>query len=976
MKVSFDYLLKSFIIFVLMVLSIVGITFGSIKTAELTPKGRFYNGDINTTIYFSPYELKTDENQNNGVQLNQTFDFSQPRNAEQTELIPQQAWTNLANSYSQKLFALGFSEINVAFNDNIPLPANNQVDRSWLNSNNTLPALVISVNKTLEKTPNERERIFDERLKRTIQTTLNNQYNLTLETTDGYVLLDNNEIIKDSIRVIQPSASSTNSGLSFEVKLKNNQKFSSNSDNSNQVLDYFVNLIPKSSDYFTSNGQGSVEDIRNRLFVSNNTTDVLGNRNLVLWNDKLGALNYVRNIFNVVQNSNQWFALNNTEQALWNFLHATGGYEPSANVKNLVAPFKSAQDIQLNDLYYIYAEPKAYVAAAADAKDKPEEITTPQGSRNPRSSTPTDFSGLFSPFILYELRTTNVDGSESQLLNSLFPTNITINNNGDAVLSLTQRLNSSATYMNFDYNQANSLATLIRESSPNNTFYVVDNSSTINQPLVNKTFINLSQYQSGFLAVGIILLFLSLIMIVGFKVQGFFGIFGLILSAVITFLIYSRFNAFVDLFSFIGLIGVIIFNFLVQLFINLNFKRNVSNKISLLESWRSTHNKTFLKVVDLYLILLVIGLFMSFISKYESQSIGILLIISSLIGFFINYGLSVLLVKIFNSINNFSPKFYLYKHTYKNLESISGNLSKDAMAFNDLVITIDEQVDKTFSKNYKYQIMDKRSLVALLLFVGLIILGGFALSNFINRSFFINSDSLYDSLNTILIALGSTTLIGLAYFLLRYQWIVIIGYLFYGLVNFGIILGVLFLSRNIVSSEFGYLFLLISLFSYIYSLANFVFVTTNLYSYFNLQEIYQPQSVKKIVNNTAVATIDLYLYSTIISTAVYFIFYGLNYGGGGLNLNDEFNQQLVYFGVFSLFNVSLININAIFLLNPLIGLLMIKKSNTNSIYWSKVSLKTKQEEKNFDLIDEQLLEGINLHKRSSRVVYQEPKADN
>lgn len=91
------------------------------------------------------------------------------------------------------------------------------------------------------------------------------------------------------------------------------------------------------------------------------------------------------------------------------------------------------------------------------------------------------------------------------------------------------------------------------------------------------------------------------------------------------------------------------------------------------------------------------------------------------------------------------------------------------MAFNDLVITIDEQVDKTFSKNYKYQIMDKRSLVALLLFVGLIILGGFALSNFINRSFFINSDSLYDSLNTILIALGSTTLIGLAYFLLRYQ---------------------------------------------------------------------------------------------------------------------------------------------------------------------------------------------------------------
>ncbi|WVH34664.1 hypothetical protein RUS48_01155 [Mycoplasmoides gallisepticum] len=55
---------------------------------------------------------------------------------------------------------------------------------------------------------------------------------------------------------------------------------------------------------------------------------------------------------------------------------------------------------------------------------------------------------------------------------------------------------------------------------------------------------------------------------------------------------------------------------------------------------------------------------------------------------------------------------------------------------------------------------------------------------------------------------------------------------------------------------------------------------------------------------------------------------------------------------------------------------MIKKSNTNSIYWSKISLKTKQEEKNLDLIDEQLVEGINLHKRAIRIVYQEPKADN
>ncbi|WP_027122331.1 MPN396 family protein [[Mycoplasma] imitans] len=976
MKVSFDYLLKSFIIFILLVLSIVGITFGSIQTAKLSPQGRFYNGDINTTIYFSPFEMKTDQNQNDTVQRNQTFDFSQPRNVDDTQLIPQQAFTNLANSYSQKLFALGFSEINVAFKNNVPLPTNSHVDSSWLNSNKTLPALVISANKTLDKSPNERQRIFDERLKRTIQTTLNNQYNLTLETTDGYVLLDNSEIIKNSIRVIQPSAASANSGVTFEVKLKNNQKFAANSDNSNQVLDYFVNLIPRNSDYFTSNGQGSVEDIKNRLFVSNNTTDVLGNRNLVLWNDKIGALNYVRGIFNVVQNSNQWFALSNTEQALWNFLHATGGYEPSANVKNLVAPFKSAQDIQLNDLYYIYAEPKAYVAAAADAKDKPEEITTPQGSRNPRSSTPTDFSGLFAPFILYELRTTNVDGSESQLLNNLFPTNITINNNGDGVLSLTERLNPSATYATINFNQANSLATLIRQSSANNKFYVVENSSTINQPLIKQTFTNLNQYQSGFLAVGIILLVLALIMIAGFKVQGFFGIFGLILSAVLTFLIYSKFNAFVDMFSLTGLIGVIIFNFLVQLFMNLNFKRNVSNKISLLESWRSTHNKTFLKAVDLYLIQLVIGLFMSFISKYESQSIGILLIISSLIGFFINYGLTVLLVKVFNSINNFSPKLYLYKHTYKNLSMISGNLSKDAMAFNDLVVTIDEQVDKTFSKTYKYQIMSKRSLAALLLFVGLIGLGIFALYNLNNRTFFINSDSLYDSLNTILIALGSTTLIGLAYFLLRYQWIVVIGYLVHALANFSVILGVLFLTKTIVSSDYGYLFLLISLFSYIYSLANFVFVTTNLYTYFNLKEIYKPESVKKIVNNSAIAIIDLYLYSTIISTLAYFIFYGLNYGGSGLNITDDLNKQLVYFGGFSLFNMVLININAIFLLNPLIGLLMIKKSNTNAIYWSRVSLKTKQEEKNLDLIDEQLVEGINLHKRATIVVYHEHKENN
>ncbi|MDC4182133.1 MPN396 family protein [Mycoplasma bradburyae] len=973
MKLSFDYLLKSFIIFILLALSVIGITFGSIEASKITPKGRFYNGDIKTTIFFSPYEKKVSESQNNIVSANETFDFSKDRNQDNTKLISDQSWIDLANDYSQRLHALGFSEINVNFSNNIKLPEGTNINSSWLNSNQTLPALVVSVNKIFDKKPSERDRIFNERLKRNIQTTLDNQYNLTLETTDGYVLLDNDDLIRDSLKVIRPSAASANSGITFEVKLKNNTKFTSNSDDNKQVLEYFNNLIPKNSDYFESNGQGSVETLRHRLFVSNDTKDVLGNRNLVLWNDKVGALNYVRSIFDVVQNSNKWFSLNDSEQALWNFLHSTGGYEPSASTKNLVAPFRNANDIKLNDLYYIYAEPKAYQAATENAEKKPEEITTPQGSRNPRSSTATDFSGLFSQFILYELRTTNVDGSQSKLLTDLFPTNITLNNNGDAVLRLNQRLNIGSSYSDIDFNQANSLETLIKQTSPNTDFIVVTNDSTINEPLINKTFENFSQYQSGFLGVGIILLIIGLMMIILFKVQGFFGIFGLALSSILTFFIYSKFNGFVDLFSITGLIGVIIFNFLLQAFINLNFKRNVSNKFSLLESWKSTHNKTFLKAVDLHLILLVIGLFMTFISNYESQSIGILLIVSSLIGFFFNYGLTVLLVKIFNSINNFNPKIYLYKKTYQNLNSISGNLSKDAMKLNDLVVSIDEQIDKTFSKDYKYQIMNVKSLFALILFINVIILGIVALYNFNNRTFFINSDNLYGSLNTILISLGATSLIGLVYFLLRYQWIVLIGYLFNSLVNFSVILGMLFLSKSLISNDFGYLFLLISLFSYIYSLSNFVFVTTNLYTYFNLKEIYKPKSVKKIVNNTTVATMDLYIYSTIVATAAYFIFYAFNYGGEGSGITEKYNNNLLNLGLFSLINILLININAVFLLNPLIGLLMIKKSNTNSIYWSKISLKTKKEDKNLDQIDEQLVEDINFFKRSNKVVYHENK---
>ncbi|QZX49300.1 hypothetical protein [Mycoplasma sp. E35C] len=1044
MKLSFDYLLKSLLIIILTVLAIVGIVVGSVEIGSIQPQGRFYDGDVSTTIYFSPYKQVKQNSQNNSswqASLNETLDFSKPRNQENTQLISNESWTTLANQYSNKLHALGFSEINVSYVDNAELPENLKVDASWLNDNQKLPALQISTNRTIKQNPNERDRFYRQRLFRNIQTTLNNQYNLSLETTDGYVVLDNADFIKNSIQVTRPSASSPSSALTIEVKLKNNENFIQATDNNqnnstdnnqtnntenqnnptpnneqnqpstnnettnstqnqdgannsenkeettdkpsennqtpprtnnnnNQQLKYFDSIIPENSDYKKSNGQGSVEGSTNPLFATNNTADTLGNRNLVLWNDKVGALNYVRQIFKVTWNSNEWFSLNDQEKSLWSFLHGRDGFEANVNNKNLVTPFRSANDIQLNHLYYIYAQPKAYKAAPTDSKQtKPEEITTPEATRESRSSK-TDFSGLFSHFILYEVRTTDTSGNQTEQLTNLFPTNVTINHNGNGTLRLTKRLTIGNKYEDLTFNDANSLETLIKQNDEQQRFVIVGETSKLNDPLINKTFTNFNQYQSGFLAVGIILLLISLLLIISFKIQGLFGVFGFLLSSILTFFIYSKFNGFVDLFSITGWIGVIIFNFLVQAFINLHFRRNVSNKISLLESWKNTHNQTFLKAVDVHLIILVIGLFMSYLSSYESQSIGILLIVSSLIGFLFNYGLTVLLVKIFNAINNFSPKLYLYKKTYINLNKISGNLSKDAMEFNDLVSSIDEQVEKTFSKQYKYEVMNKKSLAALFLFIGLIILGAFGLYQAYNsRTLFNNTDNLYGSLNTILISLGSTSLIGLVYFLLRYQWIVVIGYVVHVIISFSIILGTLLLTKNWISNNFGYIFLLISLFSYIYAMANFVFGVTNLYTYFNLKEIYKTKSVKTIVNNTTVANWDFYLYSTLVATIAYFIFYGLNYGGNGQNLNDQFNPTLAYLGVFSLINIILINIASIFLLNPLIGLLMIQKSKTNAIYWSKVSIKTKKEEKNLDLIDEQLVQDINFFKKANKVVY-------
>lgn len=971
-KPSIDLLIKSACIFVLMVLSVIGIIFGSIRVLNNSNQGASYQGAVSTTVYFSPYEYKdpkTQEYQELDYTKNRQTRYpdAAPMSNESINIMLQKASENYAN----RLYAQGFNQVNITSSiDDTSASSLTDVDKSWLLPGDGLPSLTITVNKILEKNDENARKYQQQVIRQTLFDVARN-YNISLQTTDGYVIFNSNSpsFIKDSIKANQPTSQSSNdSTVSFELNLPSGSSINTDSDGAYKYID---SVVPADSDYNTGNGQSSVEKITGGLFPNGaNGNSNQGNGIVVLWNDKAGALAYVRYIFDIEQNSKEWFSLSNQEQALWNFLHRSGDYSTTANT-NLTETnkFNSASDITLNDLYYIYAVPKAmFTSSDGSSSETSTTVSAPVDTRTSRGGS-VDFSGLFSPYILYEARTKDINGkdiSENTTLKSLFPTNQKFNYGGNAKVVLSQELNSNGTYVKLDYNSATKLATLLKNgiNPPNMQIFgakAVETPPKLNSTLAIADTSKFDAFGSSILALGIILLLIGIIVSVFYKIPGLFNFVAIFLSAVLTFLLYTIFGGEIDLFSFFGLFGILSVGIGCNILINETFRRNVRNSTSLVEASRLAYNSTFMKVVDVHLITLVLGLFLLYLGHYQEQSLGTLLLVGSFCSFFITYGLSTLSIKIFMACHNWrNYKLFVYKRDARWLNKISGQINPedDKMSLNNSVLAVEtDNLSNFFNQNYKLNFLSKKLLFPIIAWIIAICLGIASLVLFSQNLIFNLSPINQNSGLTMFISAMGTFAIGLVYFALRYRWIVIIPYLCCGIINFFTIMVMPWIFHDVMQNDFAFENILFLFLTWMLGHVSMIFSISWNYNYWSSYVAYQKASIEKLISNNIMSGLRLFIINWLLLPFSLIVFSAFNFGGNGLLLYDALNLFLfIFFGI-SIISVLFVNLSSLFLFSQLLGLMMIVRQNLIAKF-SRPG-KHKKTITEYDRVDEQIIPGIN-----------------
>lgn len=968
-KPSVDLFIKSACIFILMILSVIGIIFGSIRVVNSSNQGASYQGAVSTTVYFSPYESKDPK-----TQEYQELDPTKPKPADAT-LMSNEAISAMlkqaSEDYANRLYAQGFNQVNITSSIDDPTASSladvYMMDKSgsWLSPDGGLPSLTITVNKLLNKN-DENSRTYEQKVIRQTLFDVARNYNISLQTTDGYVIFSSNGpgFIKDSIQANQPtSPTSSDSTVSFELNLPSGSNINNDSDGAYKYID---SNVPAGSDYNTGNGQKSVEKTTGGLFTpgANGDSDQ-GNGIVVLWNDKAGALAYVRYIFNVDQNSKEWFSLSTQEQALWNFLHKQGSYSTSGNT-NLNAGFITASDITLNNLYYIYAVPKAMFASKSD--DASTSVSAPVDTRTSRGGS-VDFSSLFSPYILYEARTKDINGTnttENATLKSLFPTDQKFNYGGNAKVVLSKELNSNGTYVNLDYNNATKLATLLKNGINPSYMQIfgakaIDAPPKLNSTLAVANTSTIDAFGSSILALGIILLLIGIIVSLLYKIPGLFNFLSIFLSAVLTFLLYTVFGGEIDLFSFFGLFGILSVGIGCNVLINETFRRNVRNSTSLVEASRLAYNSTFMKVVDVHLITLVLGLFLLYLGHYQEQSLGTLLLVGSFCSFFITYGLSTLITKIFMSCHNWrNYKLFVYKRDAKWLNKITWqiNSADDKTYLNNSALPVEtDNLSNFFNQNYKLNFLSKKMLFPVIAWIIAVCLGIASLVLISQNLIFNLSPINQNSGLSILISAMCTFAIGLVYFALRYRWIIIIPYLCCGIVNFFIIMVMPWIFNDFMQNDFAFENVLFLFLTWMIGHVSMIFSISWNYNYWSSYVAYQKPTIEKLISNNIISGLRLFIINWLILPFSLIVFAAFNFGGNGLLLHDYLNSFLfIFFGI-SIISILFVNLSSLFLFSQLLGLMMLARQKLIAKF--NRPGKHKKTSTEYDRVDEQIIPGIN-----------------
>lgn len=1014
-KISFDISIKSILIVIFMILSVIGIVFGSMHIIKSLNRGASYEGSISTTVYFSPYQTKKDYKSKK--QNEQNFDFTLKRNESNTEEIENidEMLKNLSNIYASRLYTQGFNQVTIKENSKDTsaedLKNKNLIHESWFlkdsNDNKSyLPSLTITVNKLNPQAAEENDYYEQQILRKTLFKVARN-FDLSFETTDGVQIFTSDDIFLDTVNATRPNALSSDSSLTFELKFKDattNDVINSKEDGAKTVIDEIIENETPDSDYFIGNGQKSVESGGDQLFNSG-TVGNSGNRNVVLWNDKQSALMYVRRIFDIPEGSREFRSLTETERQFWNFLHAKNLYSPNGDNKNtsLRQAFKYSSDIKLKHLYYLYAVPNVFKPEATRENDNDVDsdnddtdtdddndtdnddnsssstISSPDQTRTSRGVS-TDFSSLFSPYILYESRTTNSDNTQNETLTNIFPKDQQITSlNANAKIVLSKTLSDSG-YKNLSFIEANRLKELLKNGSfANNCFIMWATNKTI-KPIINPTLnpeqfddsFTKSSYISSLIALAIFLVLIGVIISILYKIPGLLSFLSIVLGGILIPLLYLAFNGIIDLFTFLGIFAIVNIGVGCLILIFETFRRNIRNSTSILEAGRLAYKHTFMKIVDIHVLLLILGLFLMYLGKYQESSMGIMLIIGSFISFFVIYGSSTVYVKLFLSMNNWiSYKNFVYKRDAKWLNEITGKIINDSSHFelNDVLVNFDVELNNLFKQNYRINFFSKKMLWLSLIWITLIITGIVSLILFSMGITWQLDPSIQNSSFNIFVCILSTMAIMILYLGLRYRWIVIVPYIVTSILNFFISISCLLIfSKLFVKPEVQFENILILFLSWIIGQIAMIFSISWNYNYWYNHVIYKKESLVNLINNNVNSSFRMFTVNSIIFPIGLLVISLFNIGGwyettDSIGLpkpsfsSDYYNTFFYTFIWLGLLNSCLVNLIANTFFAQLLGCMMFIRQKVMKKSRTVISNKTIR--KNYDAIDEQIIPGIN-----------------
>lgn len=165
-----------------------------------------------------------------------------------------------------------------------------------------------------------------------------------------------------------------------------------------------------------------------------------------------------------------------------------------------------------------------------------------------------------------------------------------------------------------------------------NTSNYFGSTSWVSNPYVETNIISkISSYNSMFLASGVILLIIAIIVSVLYRIPGVFGAFAVIASFAFSLSLLVVFKIDISLPSilalFIGLIATVVSISLTME----RMRKLIQQRNSVFDSIQTGIKKSMLTVVDIHVALMVLGLSIFFISKGETNNFGITLLLSSLL---------------------------------------------------------------------------------------------------------------------------------------------------------------------------------------------------------------------------------------------------------------------------------------------------------------------------------------------------------